>query len=53
MKWEIRYYITESAFRVGIAAYKEIITGSRESAVRWAENKIQHSNFVRFELIQL
>ena len=53
MKWEIRYFITESAYRAEISAYTDTFTGNRESAIRWSEQRIAHSNFVRFELIQL
>ena len=52
MKWEIRYYLTESAFKSGIAAYKEVINGDRNFAVNWAQNKIKHSNFKFFDLVQ-
>lgn len=52
MKWEIRYHLTESAFKSGIAAYKEVINGDRNFAVNWAQNKIKHSSFKFFDLVQ-
>ena len=45
MKWEIRYYLTDTAFRSGCPAFKETIQGDRNYAVNWAENKVKHSNF--------
>lgn len=39
MKWEIRYYLTKTAHRSGGVAYKERINGSRDYAIRWAQNK--------------
>lgn len=33
MKLKIRYYLTESAFKSGIAVYKEVINGDRNFAV--------------------
>lgn len=52
MKWEIKYYLNENAKRSGIAAFKETIQGDRHYVENWAQNKIKHSNFVAFDLIQ-
>ena len=52
MKWEIRYYLTENAFKSGIAAYTEVINGDRNMAVNWAQNRINNSNFKFFDLVQ-
>ena len=52
MKWEIRYYLAENAHRSGIAAYKEVINGSRNYAIRWAQNKCKSSNFVAYNIVQ-
>ena len=52
MKWEIRYYLNETAKRGGTPAYKEIIQGDRRFAEQWAQNKIKHSNFVAYDLVQ-
>lgn len=52
MKWEIRYYLTETAYKSGAVAFKEMITGDRSYVINWAQNKIKHSNFKFYELIQ-
>ena len=52
MKWEIRYYLTETVYKSGVVAYKETITGDRNYAVNWANNKIKHSNFKFFDIVQ-
>ncbi len=52
MKWEISYYLTETAHRSGIVAHKETINGNKEYAVRWAKNKCNNSKFVAYDLIQ-
>lgn len=52
MKWEIRYYLTETAFKSGVVAYKEVINGDRNFTVNWAQNKIKHSNFKFYDLVQ-
>lgn len=52
MKWEIRYYLTEVAYKSGIAAYKETINGDRNYAVNWAQNKLKCSNFKFYDLVQ-
>lgn len=52
MKWEIRYYLIETAFKSGVVAYKEVINGDRNFAVNWAQNKIKHSNFKFYDLVQ-
>jgi len=52
MKWEIKYYLTETAHRSGSAAFKETITGSRDYAIRWVQNKLKSSKFVAYDLIQ-
>ena len=52
-RWEIRYYLTESAFKSGIPAFKEIISGDRNYVTTWAQNKIRHGQFKFFDLKQL
>ena len=52
MKFEIKYYLNESAKRSGVAAFKETIQGDRRYVENWAQNKIKHSNFVAYDLIQ-
>ena len=53
MKWKIKYYLTEVAFRSGVAAFTETLGGSREFAVNWAQNKIKTSNFKFFDIEQV
>lgn len=52
MKWEIRYYITENAYKTGCVAFKETITGDRNFVVNWAMNKIKHSQFKFYDIVQ-
>lgn len=52
MKWEIRYYLTETAYRCGAVAFKETITGDRIYVINWAQNRIKHSNFKFYDLVQ-
>ena len=52
MKWEIRYYLTESSFKTGVAAYKEVISGDRNFVITWAQNKLKHSQFKFYDMIQ-
>ena len=53
MKWEIRYYLTEGAFKCGIAAYKETLLGDRSYVINWAQNRLKHSEFKFYDLVQL
>lgn len=52
MKWEIRYYLTEQAFKNKNAAFKETISGDRNYAVNWVNNKLKHSNFKFYDIVQ-
>ena len=52
MKFEIEYYLTETAYKGGVAAFKETISGTREYAIRWAESRLKKSKFVKFDIIQ-
>lgn len=52
MKWEIKYYLTEVAYKSGVAAYKEIIQGTRDYVITWATNKCKSSNFVTYDICQ-
>ena len=51
-KWEIRYYLTESAFKSGIPTYKEYLNGDRNYVITWAQNKLKSSNFKYFDIVQ-
>lgn len=52
MKWGIRYYLAETAYKSCIVAFKEVINGSRDFASRWAQNKCKSSKFVAYDLIK-
>ena len=52
MKWEIRYYLTENAYKSGIPAFKEVINGDRQYAINWAQRKIKSSNFKFYDMVQ-
>ena len=52
MKWEIRYYLTENAYKSGIPAFKEIINVDKNYAINWAKKKISSSNFKYFDIVQ-
>lgn len=52
MRWEIKYYLSETQKRSKVAGFKEIISGDRRFAETWAKNKISHSNFVAFDIEQ-
>lgn len=52
-KFEIRYYLTETAYKSGIAAFKETLTGDRNYVINWAQRKISNSNFKFYDLKEL
>ena len=52
MKFEIRYYLSEGAFKTGVAAFKETVNGDKNYANNWAQNKLKHSNFKFFDIVQ-
>ena len=52
MKWEIRYYLTEQAYKSGVVAFKETINGDRNYVVNWANNKLKNSKFKFFDIVQ-
>ena len=52
MKWEIRYYLNEVAYKQGMAAFKETVNGDRNFVINWAQNKIKHSNFKFYDIVQ-
>ena len=51
MKWEIRFYLTEIAFKSKIPAFKEIIQGNQQYVTNWAQQKIKHTNFKVFDIV--
>ena len=50
--WEIRYYLTEGAYKTGCPAFKETIKGDRNYAVNWAQQKIRNSQFKFYDLVE-
>ena len=50
--WEIRYYLTEGAYKIGCPAFKETIKGDRNYAVNWAQQKIRNSQFKFYDLME-
>lgn len=52
MRWIIKYYITEISYRSGIPAFKEEISGDRNYAINWAQNRLKHSNFKFYDIEQ-
>lgn len=52
MKFEIKYYLTDGAYKSGIPAFKETINATKEYATKWAQNKCKSSKFVKFDIIQ-
>ena len=50
--WEIRYYLTETAFRSGCPAFKETIHGDRNFIVNWAQQKIKTTQFKFYDFIE-
>jgi len=51
-RWVIRYYKTETAFKSGVPAFTETITGARNYVVTWAQNKLKHSQFKFYDLTE-
>ncbi|MBO5046530.1 MAG: hypothetical protein J6C93_06630 [Clostridia bacterium] len=48
----IKYYTTESAYRMGLSSYQERVTGERTFVYKWAQNKLSHSQFSYFEIVE-
>ena len=48
----IRYYLTENAYRGGVAAFTETIKGDRNFAINWAQNKIRTTNFKFYDITE-
>lgn len=53
MKWEIRYYINETAYKLGLVSLKETVTGPRSVALIWAENTMRGKFYKYYEIIPL
>lgn len=52
MKWTIRYYLTENAFRTKTPSFKETVNGDKNFATKWAQNKLKNSQFKYFDLVE-
>ena len=52
MTFEIRYYLTQVAYKSGVPAFKETINGPKYYAVKWAQNRCKSSKFLAYDLIQ-
>lgn len=50
--WIIRYYVSETAYRVGAAALTETARGSKNFAVCRARNKIKYSKYMYYEVLE-
>lgn len=51
-KWEIRYFLNETALRGKTPAFKETISGTKDYAENWAKNRLKHSNFKFYEIVK-
>lgn len=51
-KWLIRYYLSDSAYKSGFPAFTETITGDRNFVINWAQNRLKHSQFKFYDLIE-
>lgn len=52
MKFEIRYYLTENAYKAGAYAFKETITADRNYVITYASQKLKYSQFKYYDIIQ-
>lgn len=52
MKFEIKYYLTETAYKSGVPAFKETVNGDKNYAVNWAQQKLRNSNFKFYDIEQ-
>ena len=52
MKWKIKYYLTENAFKSGVPSFTETINGDRNYAVNWAQKKVRNGSFKFFDIEQ-
>ncbi len=50
--WIIKYYITESSYRAGVAAFTETIKGDRNFVTNWAMNKVKNSQFKFYDIME-
>ena len=46
----IKYYLTESAYKIGCAAFTETIKSDRNYVIALAQSKIKNSNFKFYDI---
>ena len=51
-KFKIQYYITESAKRTRVPSFFETINGDKNFVEKWAQNRLKHSQFKFYDLIE-
>lgn len=51
-QWIIKYYVAESSYRAGVAAFTETISGDRNYVTNWAMNKVRNSQFKYFDIME-
>lgn len=52
-RWKVSYYLTEQAYKSGIAAFTETLNGDRNFVVGWAQNKMRSSNFKFYDIKEM
>ena len=52
MKWEIRYYVDERHYKLGIVAFKEIVYGDRNYVISYAQRKVNSSSYKYYDFVQ-
>ena len=50
--WEIRYYLTENAYKTGCCSFKEIIKGDRYYVLNWVQQKLKNSQFKFYDMVE-
>lgn len=51
-KYKILYYLSESAKRTRVSSFYETINGDKNFAEKWAQNRLKHSQFKFYDLIE-
>jgi len=52
MDWILKFYLTETAYKSGIAAHQVPYKGDRNGAVNTAQAIMRGSNFKYYEVVQ-
>lgn len=53
MKFEIRYYLNEGAYNLGIPSFSEVIDSDRMYAVNWAESRINSTEYKYYDIKEI